>query len=126
MKKTYIRIIVITISVFVIAVAVFYLVNKSVNKPIELVSENEKAALNLYHAGVYEVISRNASGSITAYRFIKLEEEKPINLELMTDAEKTEKGIPVNLKIQILQRDAQGKILSYRVIRKDSDIVTKY
>ena len=44
----------------------------------------------------------------------------------MTDAEKKTKGLPADMKVQVLERSADGKVTAYKIIRKDSDIMTKY
>ena len=42
--------------------------------------------------------------------------------EFMTSAEKAEKGISTDLRVQALTRDASGKVMVYKIIRRDSDI----
>ncbi len=51
---------------------------------------------------------------------------KEVALEFMTDAEKKTKGLPADMKVQVLERSADGKVTAYKIIRKDSDIMTKY
>ena len=42
--------------------------------------------------------------------------------EFMTTAEKTEKGISTDLRVQAMTRDASGTVMVYKIIRSDSDI----
>lgn len=93
---------------------------------MDLLSEEEKSSLNLYHLGIYEAVSRDESGKVIEYRFIKLKEEEPIQIELMSNVEKQNIGISIDNKVQVLQRDKDGNVITYRIIKNDSDILTKY
>ncbi len=137
MNKKNIKLIIFIIGAIIFSGAVFYggfyysnwRLNRDLNKviiPKNLMNEEEKLNLKLYDRGNYEVISRDASGTITEYKFMGLREPKPINLELMSDAEKADRGLDLTLKIQVLSRDSQGKILSYKLIKNDADILSAY
>ena len=133
-SKKNLKIVIIIVSVLILLIAVFYLISKkNINtqttrngKKIEIMSDDEKNSLNLYHLGVYEVVSRDEAGKVTASKLTKLEDEKPINVEFMTEEEKVEKDTPPSTKIQVLQRDKSGKVIAYKIIKNDSDILTKY
>jgi hypothetical protein len=142
MNKNKFKILIITIIALLLAVLSVYLLKvklknnntqglNNTNK-VEIISESEKNYLGLYHLGVYQVISRDANGKITSYKLVYLKDEQPVALSFMTDTEK-EKIIPSSspelfskTKIQVLKRDDQGKVIAYKIIKKDSDIVTKY
>jgi len=141
MNKNKFKILIITILILLLVVLSVYLLKvklknntqglNNTNK-VEIISESEKNSLGLYHLGVYQVISRDANGKITSYKLVDLKDEQPVALSFMTDAEK-EKIIPSSspelfskTKIQVLKRDDQGKVIAYKIIKKDSDIVTKY
>lgn len=118
MNKKNIKILIIAIVVlFIFALTVLVTTktadNNKDSRPVELMTADEIISLNLYHLGVYEVMSRDASGKIVSYRFLHLEDAKPIELEWMTDAEKTERGLNLSMKAQILRRDSGGKIVKY-------------
>jgi len=92
----------------------------------ELLNQSEIGKLNLYHAGIYEVLSRDKDNNITSYRVIGIKKPQELKLELMTDAEKAAQGVNPSSKIQVLERDESGKVTAYRLIKKDSDIVTEW
>lgn len=79
----------------------------------DIINKDELNELNLYHLGVYEAVSRDDKGKVTAYKFLGLKDPEPINLELMTDAEKAERYLAPGTKAQVLERDANGKIVKY-------------
>lgn len=92
----------------------------------QLMSDDEKRSLNLYRLGNYEVVSRDATGEITSYRFLNLKEAGAVTLEWMTDEEKTQRELDADVRAQILERDSSGKIISYKLVISDSDIISKY
>ena len=94
--------------------------------PLDIIGKDELNELNLYHLGVYEAVSRDANGKVTAYKFLGLKDPEPINLELMTDAEKAERNLSPSVKCQVLERDSSGKIMAYRMINSEADIISKY
>ena len=53
---------------------------------------------------------------------------KPIQLELMSDQEKTafELASTTANRIQVLERDKDGNITAYKIIRNDADVLTSY
>lgn len=126
--------IIIVLTIFLLLTVVFYSVikfreanNININtENMDLLSEEEKNSLNLYHLGVYEAISRDESGRVKEYRAVKLKEEEPIQIELMSNVEKQNMGISIDNKVQVLQRDKDGNVIIYRIIKNDSDILTKY
>jgi len=134
------KIIIIVLSVLVILLVVFmifisrrtnqdntenFLFNKSaVSKP--LMTNEEKGEFRLFHLGTYEVLARDNSGKITSYQIIGMQEPKKVTLEWMSDAEKNDLHIAVEMKIQVLARDQNGKVNAYRVVNKDSDIIKEY
>lgn len=130
--KKNIKIVVIIVSILILSVAIFYLVNKKIantiknDKKVEIMTDDEKNSTGLYHLGVYEVVSRDETGKVTAYKLTKLEDEKPINVEFMTEEEKANKGMSSNIKIQVLQRDKSGKVVAYKIIKNDSDVISRY
>ena len=139
MNKKYLKIIVIVLVILILAVAAVYLVKikmvgnniPSNNKTVDLskkdiMSEQDRDSLGLYHLGVYEVLARDKSGKPTSYQLISLNEEKPIATEFMTDDEKTKEQIDPKYKIQIIERDASGTVSVYKVIKSDTDIVKQY
>ena len=92
----------------------------------EILSQAEIGELNLYHSGIYEVVSRDKNNKITAYKVIGIKKPEPLKLELMTDVEKISKGLVPSSKIQVLERDSSGKITAYRLMKNDSDIVKEW
>lgn len=94
--------------------------------PLDIIDRDELNELNLYHLGVYEAVSRDEQGKVTAYKFLGLKKEEPIDLELMTDLEKMTKGVATSTKIQVLERDSQGNVTVYHLINSDADIISKY
>jgi len=100
--------------------------NTGLDRKIEIMTNDEKSTLRLYHLGVYEVVSRSENGGVEAYRFIRMEDEKPIPLEFMSEEEKTSRGLNNSLKIQILQRGENDKILAYKIIKDNKDILSRY
>ena len=93
---------------------------------IDIMSDEDKDKLGLYHLAAFQVITRNASGTPTSYKIIGGQDTKPLKLELMSQEEKVELRINPDLKIQIVEKDSQGKTIKYRVIRKDSNIITEF
>lgn len=91
-----------------------------------MMTDDEKIALGFNKRLQLEVISRDAAGKVTSYRFLGLDEEQPLSLELMNDEEKMQKGLATSTKVQILERNSAGKITAYKIIRSDADIITKY
>lgn len=137
MSKKIIKTLVIIIFVLILVVLAFYLLkyftvkkdltnSKASNTTLQLMNDDEKRSLNLYHLGKYEVVSRDANGKVSSYRFVGLKAEEPIDLKLMTDAEKAEKNIAASTKAQVLERDSSGKVAAYKIIKNDSDILKKY
>jgi hypothetical protein len=133
MIKKYIKPLIIIFSVLMLALISYYFISinsadteKDLAPKMQVMTDEEKASLNLFHSGVYEVVSRDEFGKITAYKFIKLKEEESIELEFMSDNEKISKGVSTDSKIQVLKRDGDGNIISYRLIKDDSDIVKRY
>ena len=53
---------------------------------------------------------------------------KPIQLELMSDQEKTafELASTTANRIQVLERDKDGNVTAYKIIRSDAEIMTSY
>lgn len=132
MIKKHLKITIIIITILILIIGIFYLVYKNENtiggvySKYDLLTEDEKNSLNLYHLGIYEAISRDSNGKVLEYKFIKLQEEQPIKIEIMSDVEKQEIGLSPDTKIQVLQRSREGKVIAYRLIKKDSDILMKY
>lgn len=93
---------------------------------IEILNNEDEHKLGLFHLGVYEVIARNENGGISAYRYLRTDNEKDIPLEWLSDDEKNELGLNPELRIQILQRGESGKILAYKIIKDDNGILTSY
>jgi hypothetical protein len=135
MDKKYFQIIIIA-TIFILIISVFYSLYKNENiilgisffedRNADILSEDEKESLNLYHLGVYKAISRDGNGKVMEYKLIKLKKEEPIAIEIMTDIEKQEIGLSPDIKIQVLQRSQKGEVLVYRLIKNESDILTKY
>ena len=138
MNKKYLKLIIIPLIILILAVvAVYFVTSKntgddlSVNKKVDLskkdiMSEQDKNSLGLYHLGIYEVLARDKSGKPTSYQLVSLNEEKPISTELMTDTEKVKLQIDPKYKIQVIQRDASGAVSAYKVLKSDTDIVKQY
>lgn len=131
--KKNIKILIIIVSILILSVAVFYLVNKknannqeNGGRKIEIMTDDEKNAIGLYHLGVYEVISRDENQNVTSYKLTKLEDEKPISIEFMTEEEKAKKSLYTPEKIQVLQRDKNGEVVAYKIIKSDSDVISRY
>ena len=100
--------------------------NSTPETALDLMTNEEKDSLNLYHLAKYEVLSRDAAGKPDKYRLIGVEDPKPIELDLAKDEEKTNKNLATSTKIQVLRRDSSGKIIEYRIIKDDSDILKEY
>jgi hypothetical protein len=134
MKNKYIKILIVMIAILLFTVLVFYLKNRvnptnsfSVDyHKKQIMTEEEKNSIGLYHLGEYEVLARDDSGKITTYRLNKLLDEKPIETEFMSDDAKKKQGFLPDVKIQVLQRDKSGKVLVYKIIKNDSDVMNKY
>lgn len=137
MSKKIIKLLIIIIFILLLAALVFCLVkyfeakkdsggSKIDTAAVETMNKDEERALGLNHLGIFEVISRDAAGKVASYRLIGLEEEQPINLELMSDEEKLQRHLATSTKIQVLERDSSGAIVSYKIINNDSDILQKY
>jgi len=137
MSKKIIKSLIIIIFVLFLAALVFYLVkyfevkkdvagSKIDTAAIEIMNKDEERALGLNHLGIFEVVSRDAAGKVASYRFIRLEEPQPLNLELMSDEEKLQRHLATSTKIQVLERDSSGVVTSYKIINNDSDILQKY
>lgn len=135
MNNKYLKRGIIFLAVLILIAGIFYFVYKK-NNPAEyftevsskadIMTESERNSIGLYHLGVYEVLSRDENGNPKSYRLISLRDEDPIDLEFMSDAEKSEKLFNKDYKIQVLERDETGKITAYKIIRDESDIVKKY
>lgn len=95
-------------------------------QPVEIMGEAERKELNLYRLGVYEVVSRDESGKIATYRMIDINDEQPIELEFMTEAEKVARGLDITKKIQVLSRDENGLPNAFKILKRDNDYLTKY
>lgn len=91
-----------------------------------MMTDDEKMALGFNKRLQLEVVSRDSAGKVASYRFLGLEEEQPLSLDLMTDEEKIQKGLATSTKVQVLERNSAGKIASYKIINSDADIITKY
>ena len=92
----------------------------------EEMTTEEKFDLKLDDRGIFQVISRDASGAIVSYKFLGIKEPESIKLDYMTDEEKKSRSIDTKDKIQVIKRNAAGEALIYKLIKTDSDIVTKY
>ena len=134
MNKNNLKILIIIIFVFVLAAITFYVFKKNntntgivfnANK-VEIMSDDEINSLGIYHLGVYEVVSRDQSGKITNYKLSELKDEKPIDVEFMTDEEKAAKNLSTYYKIQVLDRDKEGNAIAYKIIGKESDVLNRY
>lgn len=91
-----------------------------------IMTDSEKAALNLPNIGIFEVTSRDASGKIVDFKLIGMAPPKIIDKpEFMTDEEKKLYGIS-DLQVQVLRRNTEGKITAYHIMKNETDIVTAY
>ncbi len=102
-----------------------YDTNKSGAK-VEILNDEDEHRLGLFHLGVYEVVARNENGGISAYRYLKVENEKEIPLEWLNEEEKANFDINPNQRVQLLKRGESGKILAYKIINNDTEIMTRY
>lgn len=128
MRKN-IKLVIIIVVILILSVVGTYQLAKKItaNKdPRQIMTNDERRTLNLYHLGNYEVISRDTSGKVDTYHFINLNQSQPLKLEWMTEEEKTKIGLDISAQGQVLERDSQGKVMAYRVIYKDEDIITEY
>jgi len=139
MNKKYLKIYLAILAICLISAAAFYFIyqnkkntaNKAntsttQTKPKDLMTDEEKDSFHLYGRGIYEVVSRDASGKPNKFRLIGLERAQPIKLELMADADKLKKNVATSTKIQVLKRDKAGNIVQYRIMKDEKDILTKY
>lgn len=93
---------------------------------VEIINDEDKHKLGLFHLGVYEVVARNENGGISAYRYLRTDDEKKIVLEWLSEDEKSELGLNPDGRIQLLKRGESGKILAYKIIKDDVDILDRY
>ncbi|MFZ4632279.1 MAG: hypothetical protein ACOYL8_03730 [Patescibacteria group bacterium] len=140
MSKRYLNLLIAVIIGLLLSGLFLYFVNSknSVNKKsssvlenspeanLEIMTDEEKASLNLFHSGIYEVVTRDEDGAIKSYRFLGLKKQEPLAPDFMSEIEKTTMGIDSVLKVQVLQRDSAGKVMSYYVVENDSEIVKWY
>jgi len=139
MNKKYLKIYLAILAICLISATAFYFIyqNKknttsktntsaTQTKPKDLMTDEEKDSFHLYGRGIYEVVSRDASGKPNKFRLIGLERAQPIKLELMADADKLKKNVATSTKIQVLKRDKAGNIVQYRIMKDEKDILTKY
>jgi len=139
MNKKYLKIFITLIVVCLVSGAAFYFIyqNKknttatntktsTETKAKDLMTAKEKEFFHLYGRGIYEVISRDATGKATKFKLIGLEEAQPLKLELMADSDKLKHNLATSTKIQILKRDDTGKVVQYRIMASDKDILKVY
>lgn len=91
----------------------------------DIMTSDEKASFNLPNIGIYQVVSRDASGQIVDFKFIGMTPPKPIEPEFMTPEEKKLYHIG-NFQVQILNRNSSGEITAYHVLKDETDIITHY
>ncbi|MFA5024364.1 MAG: hypothetical protein WC523_05375 [Patescibacteria group bacterium] len=48
----------------------------------------------------------------------------PFKVEFLSNQEKTQLGIPTDLKIQSLKRGPKNELVAYKIIKNDADIIT--
>lgn len=93
---------------------------------VEILNDEDKHKLGLFHLGVYELVARNENGGVAAYRYLRIGNEKKIALEWLSEDEKNELGVDPGARIQLLKRGESGKILAYKIIKDDADILETY
>lgn len=93
---------------------------------VEILNDEDKYKLGLFHLGVYEVVARNENGGISAYRYLRTDNESKLALEWLSENEKNELGLDPAARVQLLKRSESGKILAYKIIKDDADILDSY
>lgn len=93
---------------------------------VEILNDEDKYKLGLFHLGVYKVVSRNENGGISAYSYLRTDNEKEIPLEWLSEEEKDSLGIDPSIRVQLLKRGESGKILAYKIIKDEADILDRY
>lgn len=93
---------------------------------VEILNDEDKYKLGLFHLGVYRVVSRNENGGISAYSYLRTDNEKEIPLEWLSEEEKDSLGIDPSIRVQLLKRGESGKILAYKIIKDEADILDRY
>lgn len=142
MNKKYLKLSIQTIFILLVLALALYLINQKMGNRLfrfgnddsgqfatttkDIMTEDEKFSLGLYHLGTFEVLSRNELGRPTSFKLISVEEPKAIGVDLMSDAEKAKKRISASTYVQVLKRDSSGRILEYRIMKDANDIMEKY
>ena len=98
-------------------------INTSKNNKVEIMTEQEKIALNLDIRGVYEV-DRDFQGKIKDYNMVAYKEVE-ITPRFMSVEDKVKFHFSPEAKVQIISTNG-NQITAYRIIRNDSDILTRY
>lgn len=93
---------------------------------VEILNDEDEHRLGLFHLGVYELVSRNENGGIREYRYLRIDNEKEIDLEWLSEDEKNELGVNPAERVQLLRRGESGKIIAYKIIKDDADILKTY
>ncbi len=142
MNKKYLKLSIQIIFILLVLALALYLINQKMGNRLfkfgtddgikatstvkDLMTEDEKFSLGLYHLGIFEVLSRNELGRPTAFKLIGVDEPQAIGIDLMSDAEKAKKRIAASTYVQVLKRDSSGRILEYRIMKDANDIMEKY
>lgn len=127
--------------VAVILLFSFYFATKNINKDYlarssqkteevdmfdNIMTYEEKDALNLSPDIIYEVTARDVKGNVATYRELPIVKSITTNLDFMSQEEINIRSFNPDNRYQVLERDDQGTILSYKKINSDDDILNTY
>lgn len=142
-KKVWLIVFIFILLVFIITISYyFYQIKKSSEEsqaPIpepyssldnlegkNLLSEDVKVKLGLYHRAVFEIVPREGDDTKFDLKFLGVKDPEPIPFQELSVEDKNNLHLNRDERFQILLTDNEGKVLQYRIMKDENDIVTEY
>ncbi|MGI5827328.1 MAG: hypothetical protein ACOX6C_02705 [Patescibacteria group bacterium] len=91
-----------------------------------LLSDDLKVKLGLYHRAVFEVIPKEGDDTKFDLKFLGVKDPEPISFRELSVEDKDNLHLNRDERFQILLTDNEGKVLQYRIMKDENDIVTEY
>lgn len=91
-----------------------------------LLSDDLKVKLGLYHRAVFEVIPKEGDDTKFDLKFLGVKDPEPISFQELSVEDKDNLHLNRDERFQILLTDNEGKVLQYRIMKDENDIVTEY
>ncbi|BFD25275.1 MAG: hypothetical protein JST_000606 [Candidatus Parcubacteria bacterium] len=92
----------------------------------DLLGEDVKAGLGLYHRAVFEIVPREGDDTQMDIKFLGVKDPEPISFQELSVEDKDNLHLNRDERFQILLTDSEGRVLQYRIMKDENDIVTEY